>query len=842
MNIRISSICLCLSLSVSMFSLIARDYPDAGGAHEDARTVWGLIERDIRNWKTLPATTDAEAENRAACILPGDRDPLDVLIRRTRALADDLAAAGADLAAERTAFAALIGSVTNNPHANSRETRFPHFSALLALNRRIALKNPLLKDIRRLVFVGHEALPFNEFNGGSHMCDQYFGFHATIHGATRGDGLYVLENPFSDRPVARDLLDGRTVESGAWKGQALGPGGYLSPDVSFDGRTIAFAYTRARPEIRQWNENTTWHIFTCAADGSDLRQITTGCANDFDPCWLPNGRLAFISERRGGFGRCHGRPVPTFTLHTMFPDGSDIVCISPHETNEWHPSVSNDGLILYTRWDYVDRGHSQAHHLWRTTPDGCDPREVNGNTRTHISSGPLMEVNGRAIPGSRRFVAVSAPHHGCAYGSLILVDPDVADDGCMGQVRRLTPEQPMPESEGNRNGWANRHSGAYGTPWPLSEKYFLCVYDGHANGHYPVDALRRYSITLVDAFGNHTRLYTHPTISCLDPMPLAARKCPPVRAHNTLVGRPAGPDGKRPVPIPREKLPKTATIGLVNVYNSRHAFPTGTVVTALRVWQVLPKTSPLSGKPRIGAEGQQVARQLLGTVPVERDGSAFFNVPVDTPVYFQALDAEGCTVQNMRSDTFVHPGERLMCYGCHENRLESTSKAKTGLGLAMRRPASDIRPGPEGSRPYSFPRLVQPVLDAKCVRCHGEKRNEKAPDLRAGDWRKHPLGWTTSFNTLTRYVHWFGFPYFVSTTRRNNFYAFVEPAYTSPRTTGAKVSKLYHLLKAGHHGVKLTPEEWERLIIFMESNAQFVGHDYKVEDQRDGKVVWPSLE
>ena len=822
MKIAHAIICTTAALAAALY---AREWPDAGGAHEYASLDWTLIERDIANWRRLPPLTATQSVNVAACILPGDKDPLDVIIRRTRALVGDLSAAGVDLASETRELDEIVARAAAS-RRDWRETRFPAFSAVHALNRRIALKNPLLKDIERLVFVGHEALPFDEYRAGWHMCDQYFGFHATLHGATLGDGLYVLERPFSDHPVARDIAD-------------LGPGGYLSPDVSWDGSTIAFSYTRGKPEIRKWNEDTVYHVFTCSADGSNLRQVTFGCSNDFDPCWLPNGRLAFISERRGGFGRCHGRPVPTFTLHSMFPDGTDIVQLSPHETNEWHPSVDHDGMILYTRWDYVDRGFSQAHHLWRTTPDGRDPRAVNGNTREkHSGSSPLMEMNGRAVPGSRLYSAVAAPHHGCAYGSIILVDPAKRDDDRMSQVRRVTPEQPLPESE-TRGG--RQASGAYATPWPLSEKYFICVYDGFANGQYDARSIRRYAITLVDVFGNKTRLYTHPTISCLDPMPLQARPKPPVLAHGTLVGRPANPDGKRPAAIPPESLPKTAQIGLVNVYDSKLPFPANTKVAALRVWQVLPKTSPLNSRPRLGAETQQVARQCLGTVPVETDGSAFFEAPVDVPLYFQALDAEGCTVQNMRSDTYVHPGERLMCNGCHEERTSAARKPGTDLPIAMRRAPSRIKPAPEGARPYSYVRLVQPVLDAKCVSCHGEKRAPKAPDLRAGDWRKDKNGFATSFKSLLPYVHFFAYDYEI-TKKRRGYQSFFEPAYTAPRTSGAWASPLYHALKKGHHGVTLTPEAWERLLVFMESNAQYMGHDHEIDAQRDGKVVPPPLE
>ncbi len=830
------------------------DWPDAGGASEDARALWDALARDIAHWKKLPASVAREAEHPAACILPGDRDPVDVLVRRTRALLADLAAAGVDLAAEARELDELARAAESfwDDWRTDRypspipftwdEKRFPSFSLLLALNRRIALKNPLLKTVARLVFVGHEALPYPH-NAGSHMCDQYYGFHGNLRGAARGDALYVLEHPFAEHPVARDLLAGRLVEAGDWKGRTLGKGAYLSPDVSWDGRRIAFAYSRAVPDTYEWHDDTVYHVFTCAADGSQLRQLTTGAWNEFDPCWLPNGRLAFISERRGGFVRCSGdRPVPCFTLYSMFPNGSDIVQLSAHETNEWHPSVDNDGMILYTRWDYVDRGHSQAHHLWRTTPDGRDPRAVNGNERDKVKKTPFLQATARAIPGSRRYVAVAGPHHGTAFGSLILVDPAREDDGDMNQIRRVTPEQPFPESEFPPNShWAHRYTGSFATPWPLSEKYFLCVWDARANGAYASPAIRRYSLALVDVFGNRTRLYTHPTISCLDPMPLQARPTPPRLAHGSLVGLPVNPDGTYPAPVSTADLPKTALVGVVNVNTTRYPFPSNTVITALRVWQALPKTTPLMNRPRLGADGLQMGRQCLGTVSVEADGSVSFEAPVNVPFYLQALDREGRAVQTMRSDTYVHPGEKLMCAGCHEPQTASAKANPAATPLALKAPPQAIRPAPEGANPFNFARLVQPVLDAKCVRCHGEKRAPKAPDLRAGDWRKNAFGFSTAYLSLVPYVKWVTRGAMRS-GRLPGGGSYYFPTASEPGRLGALASPLDAMLRKGHHGVALTPDEWERLVIFMDSNGQFIGHNASPEAQRDGKTVCAPLE
>ena len=257
------------------------------------------------------------------------------------------------------------------------------------------------------------------------------------------------------------------------------------------------------------------------------------------------------------------------------------------------------------------------------------------------------------------------------------------------------------------------------------------------------------------------------------------------------------------------------------------------------MWQLFPKVKPLQQKPWLGAEIHQTGRQCLGTVPVETDGSAYFTAPVGVPIFFQALRADGCAVQSMRSDTYLHPGERLLCSGCHEPKENVRRTARANLPLAMRRAPSAIKPGPDGSAPFNYARLVQPVLDAKCVSCHGEKRKPKAPDLRAGDWRKDKWGFSTSWSNLVHRTNYFAWE---MVERKRTDWAFFTPAYTEPGRYLAMNAPLRKMLDAGHHGVKLTPEERERLILWMDSNGQYIAHDHDPEAQRDGKIVPPALE
>ncbi|MHC4402352.1 MAG: galactose-binding domain-containing protein, partial [Planctomycetota bacterium] len=458
------------------------------------------------------------------------------------------------------------------------------------LVRRIAFLNPLL-DVGRILFIKR-----HDPGGLYHMVHQYYGF-----GAKPGGGLFVLCDPFSSEPKVVDLLHDSVVERGRLKARKLAPGAFLSPEVSYDGRTILFAYSQAEAKGVEWSPRASYHVFRVNVDGTNLAQLTDGPWNDFDPCFLPNGRIAFISERRGGYLRCGGSSPPyhspTYTLHSMDADGRDLVCLSFHETQEWHPSVDHNGMIVYTRWDYVDRDTNVAHHIWSCYPDGRDPRSFHGNYPEKRESRPWMEMSIRAVPGSSRYVATAAAHHGHAFGSLVLIDYRPEDDGAMSQVERLTPEAPLPESEGGKA--MIRQRMCYGTAWPLSEDDYLCVYGRDANNR---------GIYWVDRFGNREMLYRDPEISCLSPIPLGPRPRPPVVPEATAQ------TGPRP-PAVEEALP--ATVAVTNVYDGDFDWPEGTTIASLRVIQVLPKTTPRVDEPRIGVATETNARAVLGTVPVE---------------------------------------------------------------------------------------------------------------------------------------------------------------------------------------------------------------------------------
>jgi len=806
----------------------AASAPVIPGTNELQRQYLAL-QHDLRNQPHF-ARLAAQVFRADALILDSDRDPADVVLRRTAGLVGHLKAlrGAPDLARQARELDRLKTEVRSTALEDG-PARYRLYEEICGLRRETALANPLL-SFNQLLFVKHDRAIYD------HMCDQYYGM-----AARPGGGLYVLSNAFGASPTVRDVVANAKVAQGRLQGQKVsgGPtrswrisfdgegnlngeetegGSFLSPSLSFDGRTILFAYVECQGDRRHrhhtdatrghWAEGRCYHIFKVNVDGTGLEQLTDGTWNDFDPCWLPNGRIAFISERRGGYLRC-GRTCPTYTLYDMAADGSDIRCLSPHETNEWQPSVAPDGRIIYTRWDYVDRHGCTAHLPWTTTPDGRDARAVHGNFAPRQTR-PDMELDVRAIPGSPRFVATAAPHHGQSYGSLVIVDPAVQDDDKMSPVKRLTPEVGFPESQGGTQ--------TYGSAWPLSEDFYLCVYDAamEVNGLGPRG---NYGLYLVDSFGNKELLYRDPQIACLSPIPL--RPTPRPAVVPTL-------SEPRPADQPAE-----GTLAVINVYDSLKPWPAGTKIKSLRVFHALPMSVPSGSPPHevgmreaSGGDSVIMARSVLGTVPVEADGSAHFTAPARKELFFQALDEKGLAVQSMRSATYLQPGERLVCQGCHEPKTGSPP-SPAAVPLALRRPPSRLEPDVDGTQPFSYPRLVQPVLDRNCVGCHRENP-AKAPSL---EGTPSPSGhkWFTSYQNLAP---------------KYGFWNYQDGWRTTPGRFGARASKLYAMLEKGHHDLKLTPADLHRLTLWLDSCSIFYGV-YEREGgqaQLRGEVVLPTLE
>ncbi|MCC6417157.1 MAG: PD40 domain-containing protein, partial [Gemmataceae bacterium] len=338
-------------------------------------------------------------------------------LQRGDALLRDLAAGDVSLVEEQRQWHQLRQRHEEQARAKgvSEHAQEQLWLQVHSLRRRIALRNPLAQT-GSIVFAKQVPGSF------SHQLTQYLGRFARP-----GGGLFVLEEP------------GQSMKCRQLVADALPEGSYQHPDVSHDGKRVLFSYCQVAATARSWNAHSHlhYHLYEVGADGSGLKQLTEGDFNDFSPRYLPNGQLVFISTRRGGWHRCGGRPGEGCENHTLAlanADGSSPRPISFHETQEWDPSVLDDGRILYTRWDYVDRHAVFYQQLFTCRADGSATATFYGNNTFN----PVGTWEARQVPGSRRVMATAGAHHAMTAGSIILVDPSRGVDG-PAPLTRLTP-------------------------------------------------------------------------------------------------------------------------------------------------------------------------------------------------------------------------------------------------------------------------------------------------------------------------------------------------------------------------------------------------------------------
>ncbi len=805
------------------------------------------MEKELALWKKR-ASSDAAMEftymDRNCLVLDSDRDALDIQIRRLEALQKRLKqmAPSLDLTDETQELNRLKDASTQTPpgNANAEKIRQGLYRDARVLCRAIAFKNPLL-DFDAILFntFEHQIEKNNIMNH-----DQDVGYSAAP-----GGGIGILKDFKTESPSGRDLLAGVRITNGPWRGLEISAarGSFNSVDLSFDGKRIVFAWSRRgenpwetwQPyKAEFWTHENTFHLFTHEIGTDVCTQITFGNRSDHSPCWLPDGRIAFMSERRNASARCAAsRHQPTSTLYAIDADGDHLIWLSRHDTEEWDPSVTNDGMLVYTRWDYLDRDFHAAHHIWNCYPDGRNPRSFHGNyplphttlTGERWEDGrafrPWGEYNIRAIPGSTQFIAIAGGHHYTGiYGAPILLNLAIPDDNRNAQITRITPgirwinEGSPPNQPGGktRSAGGNRREDCldethYGYPWPLSEDFYL-VTEGEKN-------CRR--IFLLDTFGNRVLIYSGfeiPNVSGLravSPRPFRPRTRPPIIPVATTQRERDDERGS------------TGTILVMNVYEADFEWPEDTRITALRVIQHIPKpwSSPVTEKPRLGYAQSPTGRVVLGVAPVESDGSAHFEAPAGKLLYFQALDETGMAIQSMRSGTYLHPGETLSCVGCHEDKWKAPDLA--AFPRAMTRPPSRLEPEVGGVEPVNFHRLVRPVFERRCVGCHQERQAK--PDF--------------SYDSLEPYAF-----YFHADGGDNHMSWLHGGSRTVAGKFGARWARMIRggYLKQSHYGVELTEAERRRIVLWLDTNSlELPSFSLDKNDQaraRRGELVWPLLD
>jgi hypothetical protein len=641
-----------------------------------------------------------------------------------------------------------VQAMDDGDKARWEETYALYVKAYLLKNR-VALSNPLL-DFGKLLFA--KRLTYNT----SHIYTTHF------DGSDRyqeGGGLYVLDGTRPDRePVSiTQGLDSKGI--------------FRDPDVSWDGTKVVFSYKPDKP--------TACRLYEVNADGSGLRQLTSTDFDDVDPCYLPNGRIAFVSTRCKRVVLCHNA-FTVSVLYTMDADGGDVRCISTNTVNEFTPSVLADGRLTFTRWEYVDKHVGNNQSMWVMNSDGSSPVHMSGE-----HWGPVTLWEPRQVPGSSKIVTTLSPHMPIAVGPIALVDPaDVCSSPA--KYENLTPEVPPP----HHFGWLRTDGGFYCNPFPLSEDYYVVSYAYGPGDRDPTG----YALYLLDRWNNRDLVYRDPNTSCFEAFPVAPRPRPAVI-----------PDA---APAERD----VARFCVLNIYEGLTGIEPGRV-KYLRVIEEVPK--PVSANcigfglqnPVVSNYGHYVVKKLWGEVPVEDDGSVYFEAPANAALYFAALDESYMELQRMRALTQTRPGETVTCVGCHEHRTAAPMNASPS---ALRHAPHAITPPLDGVRGVDFAYDVQPVLNRHCVKCHsGEKPT--------GDLDLSPDP-TDIFNVAYENLTNRGLVSFVDIRRADSL------PLRPPMYYGSHASKTIQVLQTTHkERVQLPPEDFRRLVTWIDCNAPYYG-------------------
>ena len=766
-----------------------------------ASPLWGALLRDFPESQGLMVLNDWLRQDSLGIEDAADRfkEPAAAALK---AATDTLAYV--NKSGPQTKLAAELASLTGK-HASATDSQWRDlYMETKKLRRRIILSHPAL-DFERILINRNPPTKY------SHNGDQHLGRHSRV-----GKGLTILANWKTDKLTATPMLSEGKLPEGAVR----------NPDLHYDAEKVAFAFCDHSREGQK-----RYFLYEAALDGSWVRQLTgtkrdkfntwdnraTVIIEDNDPCYLPDDEIIFITTRCQSFGRCHGgRYNPAWNLHRCDKNGDNIKQLSFGNENEYEPSVLNDGRIIFTRWEYTNRHEMFFHMLWACRPDGTNVTHFFGNDMLH----PMMMVEATAIPGTHRVMTTAQGHHSYNTGTTIVLDTNIGEN-TEKAITHLTPETPYSESPGG--GWPKPH---YSHPHPLTEDLFLASranHNVHPQGRTPPPADR--AIYLVDPTGGRELIYEDLDVASFSPIPIRKRKRPPVMP--TMV-RPDAPD--------------YGTVFLQNAYLTRKENdPKGIIkpgmIKAIRVIAI--GVQPRAGRSpchmRVHVE---IPRKVIGTVPVDATGSAYFKVPARTSLQVQTLDENGMAILTEKSLFYLQPGENRSCVGCHEP--EGSSPIVSAMAKLRRLTPVDLKPaaGPAYEGGLSFMRTVQPVLDRYCIKCHGlgegkDPKGEKIKLIHDGQ-----LTWPISYKEMfTRGDHRVGDKGYMHGDKNHQE---ADRNISKPRRFFAFSNKVAHMLVKNHGKCNMDTDSYMRIIEWMDVNAQCYGDLFpnKLEQRRiDAKAM-----
>ncbi len=572
------------------------------------------------------------------------------------------------------------------------------------------------------------------------------------------------------------------------------------PDVSFDGERILFAWKKS-------HKNDDYHLYEIGKDGKDLRQLTYGeGVADYEGIYLPDGDIIFNSTRCIQTVDCFWTEVSN--LYRCDGEGRYLRRLSYDQVHTNYPQLLQDGRIVYTRWDYNDRGQIFPQALFQMNTDGTLQTEFYGNN----SWFPTTIMHARGVPGKNKIIAVLSGHHTIQQGKLAYIDPTPGRQENEG-VQLISPKRITPADRIDQYG---QDGELFQYPYSINENEFIVTYspfEGDRNLHS-----RHYAIYWMDVDGNRELLAYDPDVSCSQPMALSERQGYHQRPEMVDYSKDYGIyyvkdvyEGPGLAGIERGAAKsirvvaldfRAAGIGM----NGSHGVAGGA----------------LSSTPPAARNASWDVKIVLGTSPIYSDGSAMFKVPDRTPVYFQVLDEKNHVIQTMRSWSTLQPGEIFSCIGCHESK-NYVPPASSHTTIAMQEGVKELDEFYGSARGFSYLKEIQPIFDRSCAACHnGDKIFSLSAKEVVDEQAKRK--WTESYQNLTSIKG-----SFYDAKDKNMLVNWIpvqsEPSMLPPYYAGAAKSKLVRMLEKGHKDVKLSQEDMDKIACWIDLLVPFCG-DY----------------